>query len=204
MKLITSCRRNAGNGKLLPKEELIDNLKFSIFKFNKRPKPENKKRILIISCFSEFGCETIGLMYCIPKIIASNPGAYVVCVGWYGREYLYRHLVDEFWEIDESAMHLREFSNAFYNSSYNVKRLEKCLSDYGVVFKCSSMGQLCVSNLCDLCKKVWCSGDVSEGCPYCKSMKVQKGYLADVAYHRKFGVNVPRPSMKAQNEAKKY
>ena len=35
-------------------------------------------------------------------------------------------------------------------------------------------------------------------------MKVQKGYLADVAYHRKFGVNVPRPSIKAQNEAKKY
>lgn len=204
MKLISFCRRNPGNGKLLSKEVLIPSLKFTVFKFNKRPKPENVKRILIISCFSEFGCETIGLMYCIPKIISSNPGAYVICVGWYGREYLYRHLVDEFWEIEENAMNLREYSNAFYNSSFNIRRLEKCLENYGVVFKCANMGQLCVNNTCEICKKVWASDNVSTGCPSCYSQKIKKGYLADVAYHRKFAVQIPRPSMKVQNKAKDY
>jgi len=123
MNLITSCRRNPGDGVLLPKEILLLQAKFKVFKNNNRPKPENKKKILIVCCFSEFGCETIGLMYCIPKIIANNPGAYVICAGWYGREYLYRHLVDEFWEIEQSCMNLREYSNAFTNSSKNIKRI---------------------------------------------------------------------------------
>lgn len=204
MKLITSCRRNQGNGKLLDDEKLIDSINFSIYKFNNRLKPENKKKILIISCFAEFGCESIALLYCIPKIIANNPGAYVVCVGWYGREYLYRHLADEFWEIDESAMNLREYANAFTNSSQNIKRIEKVLGNYGVVFKCNSMGYLCVSNNCEICKKFFYSEDVSQGCPYCKSKKLSKGFFADVSYHRKFAVQIPRPSIKVQNLAKNY
>ena len=203
MKLIASCRRNSGNGKLLPKEILVSELKFKVFKFNKRQKPENKDRILIISCFSEFGCETVGLMYCIPKLLASNPGAYVICVGWYGREYLYRHLVDEFWEVDESAMHLREFANAFSNSSFNIKRLEKVLELYGHVVQVTRFGYMCVGNTCDVCKKFWFAGDVVV-CPSCYSKSVTKGILADIAYHKKFGVQVPRPSIKKQLVAKNY
>ena len=103
MKFLANCRRNPGDGKLLGKDKLLSELKFKIFKFNNRPKPQDIKRILIISCFSEFGCESIGLHYCIPKVISCNPGAYVICVGWHGRDYLYRHLVDEYWEIEEDV-----------------------------------------------------------------------------------------------------
>ena len=92
----------------------------------------------------------------------------------------------------------------FYNSSFNIRRLEKCLGNYGVVFKCANMGQLCVNNTCEICKKVWASDNVSTGCPSCYSQKIKKGYLADVAYHRKFAVHIPRPSMKVQNKAKDY
>lgn len=203
MKFFASCRRNLGNGELLAKEQLFSDVKFTVYKFNRRPKPENKDRILIISCFSEFGCETIGLMYCIPKLLASNPGAYVICVGWHGREYLYRHLVDEFWEIEEKFMIFREFTNAFTNTSRNIKKLERILEHYGNVIHVSRMGYMCVGNTCDVCKKFWFAGDVLI-CPNCFSQSVTKGILADVAYHRKFAVQVPRPSIKKQQIASKY
>jgi hypothetical protein len=202
MNLITSCRRNPGDGVLLPKEILLLQAKFKVFKNNNRPKPENKKKILIVCCFSEFGCETIGLMYCIPKIIANNPGAYVICAGWYGREYLYRHLVDEFWEIEQSCMNLREYSNAFTNSSKNIKRIEKNLEEHGSVFATNKMGYLCVVNTCELCKKTWCAAEVEKGCPSCFSENVVRGFLSDISHHRKFAVNVPRPSIKMQSKAR--
>jgi hypothetical protein len=203
MKFFSSCKRNMGNGELLEKEDLLTDLKFYVHKFNKRPRPENKDRILIISCFSEFGCETIGLMYCIPKLLASNPGAYVICVGWHGREYLYRHLSDEFWEVEEKAMQFRDCANAFSNTSRNIKKLEKMLEAYGNVTQVSRMGYMCVGNTCDICKKFWFAGDVVI-CPNCYSHSVTKGILADVSYHKKFAVQVPRPSIKKQEMAKKY
>jgi hypothetical protein len=204
MRLLTSCRRNQGDGKLLPREFLYNEINFRKYKFNNRPKPENINRILIITCFSEFGCETIGLMYCIPMLIANNPSAYVICVGWYGREYLYRHLVDEFWEIEESAMCLREYANAFINSSINIRRIEKSLDKYGMVFKGASLGYLCVGNTCEVCKKMWASADVDKGCPICHSMKVKKGFLSDVSNHRENAVKIPFPCQKVQERARKY
>lgn len=203
MKLITLCRRNPGDGKLLGNEVLLSEIKFRKFKFNNRPRPENIKRILIITCFTEFGCETVGLMYCIPEIIAQNLGAYVICVGWYGREYLYRHLVDEFWEIDESAMHLREYMNAFANVSKNIKRIEKKLEKHGMVFRGSGMGELCITNRCYVCNKIW-SGCQLEPCPYCNSQNIKYGYFSNVPYHRLSALQIPRPSIKKLEEAKLY
>lgn len=103
----------------------LDEVQFTIYKFNNRPKPVKKDRIVIISCFSEFGCETLGCMYCIPRLLRQHPGKYVIVMGWYGREYLYRHLVDEFWEIDESFMWLREYTRAFHHVSDNLKKTRR-------------------------------------------------------------------------------
>lgn len=204
MKLFSNCRRNPGDGKLLEREKILSEIKFKVFKFNNRPKPQDIRRILIITCFSEFGCESLGLSYCIPKVIAANPGAYVVCVGWYGREYLYRHLADEFWEIQEDAMFLREFTNAFISTSKNVKILEKSLSQFGMVFKGESLGNLCVQNTCQICQKVFGADDSEEPCPYCGSYQVEWGFLANVFHHKKFAVQVPRPSLKMLEKAKGY
>jgi hypothetical protein len=84
---------------LADEEPMVSDVSFNIFKFNNRPKPIDPKDILIICCFSEFGCETVGVMYCIPRLLQKYSGKYVICVGWYGRDYLYRHLADEFWEL---------------------------------------------------------------------------------------------------------
>ena len=66
------------------------NLTFNVHKFNGRSKPNEKKRILIISSFSEFGCETVSSLYVIPRIVQQHPGYYTVVAGWYGRSYMYR------------------------------------------------------------------------------------------------------------------
>jgi len=204
MHFFSKCKRIQGSGKLTDKELLHKEVKFKIFKFNSREKPRDKRRILIISCFCEFGCEALSLMYCIPKIIAKNPGAYVICAGWYGREYLYRHLVDEFWEIDESCMHLREYSNAFISKSKNLAAIEKKLKDHGAVYECASIGHICVGNVCTTCKKTFGSDDANARCPLCNSPLIERSLLADIPYHKKFAVAIPRPSIKKQEEAKKY
>ena len=127
MKFLKAQRRNLGDGRPLEKEVLLKDVEFKKFKFNNRPVPKDKNNILIITCFTEFGCETIGTMYCIPKVIEQNAGKYIICVGWYGREYLYRHLVDEFWELPESCQFLREFTMAFVHTSKNLSNIEKKL-----------------------------------------------------------------------------
>jgi len=204
MKFFSNCKRNPGDGKLLEREKIYSDIKFKVYKFNNRPKPTNIKRILIITCFSEFGCESIGLSYSIPKVISHNPGAYVICVGWYGREYLYRHLADEYWEIQEDAMFLREYSNAFVSVSKNFKKLEKELEKHGMVFKGEHLGNLCVQNTCQICKKIFGSDSCENPCPFCGSQQVEWGFLADVFHHRKFAVQVPRPSIRMMEKAKTY
>ena len=177
MKLVKTYRRNPGDGKPMAKEELVEEIKFHKHKFNNRPIPTDKSRILFITCFSEFGCESLALMYCIPKILQQNPGKYVICVGWYGREYLYRHLVDEYWEMHEEFQWLREFSQAFQHSSKNLERLETSLEQSGVVFKGSYMGRLCLGNTCLDCNHFW--GDESETCKCekCGSNNVDRSFV---------------------------
>lgn len=204
MKLVKAHRRNPGNGQPLPKEEKFDEIKFHKHKFNNRPMPTDKRRVLFITCFMEFGCESISLMYCIPKIIEKYSGCYVVCVGWYGREYLYRHLVDEFWEVREEFQWLREYTTAFNHTSKNLAKLETSLADLGHVYKSSTMGQICLGNTCRDCKFFWGEGGEDLACPTCKSKNLIKGLLNDVKYHKQFAVHVPRPNAKMLAEAKPY
>lgn len=204
MKLVKAHRRSPGSGEPLPKEKRIEEIKFHKYKFNNRPKPEDKKRILFITCFTEFGCESIALMYCIPKIISQYPGCYVVCVGWYGREYLYRHLVDEFWEMREEFQWLREYSMAFTHSSKNLEKLEISLADLGHLYKSSSMGQICLGNTCRECKHFWGESGEEIVCPICSSKDIEKGLLNDVQGNKKFAVPIPCPSNKVIVKAKSY
>lgn len=204
MKLVKAYRRNPGDGKPLAKEELVSEIKFHKHKFNNRIKPDDKRRILFITCFSEFGCESLALMYCIPKIIQQNPGAYVICVGWFGREYLYRHLVDEYWEMHEDFQWLRELSQAFQHTSKNLSKLEDSLKELGQVYKGANMGQICLGNTCLDCKHFW--GDESENakCEKCDSINIDRSLLANISHYKNFAVHVPHPNYQIQEQAKSY
>lgn len=204
MKLMKVYRRNPGDGKPVAKEKLANEIKFHKHNFNNRPLPKDKRRILFITCFSEFGCESIALMYCIPKIIQQNPGTYVICVGWFGREYLYRHLADEYWEMKEEFQWLREHTQAFQHTSKNLSRLEESLKELGQVYKGSNMGRICLGNTCIDCKHFWGDENEYSVCEKCGSDNIDRALLANISYFKKFAVHIPRPSIEVQNQAKSY
>jgi hypothetical protein len=133
-KLIKPIVRNSGNKIEIKEEPILDEINFNIIKFNNRERP-NKEKVIIVCAFSEFGCESLIPTFCLPSIINKKEGYYYIVVGWYGRKYLYQHLVDEYWEIKEEFMWLREYSKAFHHNSKNLKRIENSLSNNGIVLK---------------------------------------------------------------------
>lgn len=187
--------KNKDQNKLTRKNETkLDNILFHTYKFNGRPKPKKHDRIVIIACFSEFGCETLGCMYCIPRLLRQFPGQYIIAVGWHGREYLYRHLVDEFWEIDESHMWLRDYSRAFHHVSQNLKRLEESLTSYGTVIPSAALGKYLISNMCRTCGKFWQEWrKITHNCPACGSTVLVKSALTDTRGYKPTAKKIPKP-----------
>lgn len=183
----------AGDKKPVASEEIMTDLKFNVFKFNNRNKPEDKRQIVIVTNFSEFGCESIALMYCIPRVLQMYPGAYIIAVGWHGREYLYRHLVDEFWEIKEEYQWLREYSRAFISESKNIARLEKSLGEHGQVLSGAYFGHICLGNSCRSCKHFWGDGKWVDSCEKCGSEDIERSLFGDVIGHRQNAVPIPKP-----------
>lgn len=183
-------------------ETKLGSLTFTVHKFRHRPKP-SKRQILLICCFSEFGCETLGALYCIPRVLKRHRGYYVIVVGWYGREYLYRHLVDEYWELKEEFMWLRDYSRAFHHVSDNLKRAEEELGNYGTALPSAALGKFLVGNYCRTCGQFW--GDwinYAEGCPNCKSTVINRSFLTDTAAIRKTACRIPAPSSEKMAWAK--
>lgn len=168
---------------------------FYVHKFNNRPKPKDRNRIVIISCFSEFGCETIGVTHCIPRLMKMFPGKYVIAMGWYGRSYLYKHLVDEFWELDESHMHLRDRTFAFHHDSVNLKAIEEKAAHHGMVIPSVSLGRYAIGNYCKTCGHFWNEWRVATpNCPSCSSTNIQHSLFGSAEASRALGVPLPRPS----------
>lgn len=187
----------------LSSEQRLSDLSFVVHKLNHRPKPTKKDRIKIISCFSEFGCETVGVLYCIPRLLKRYPGAYIIAMGWHGREYLYRHLVDEFWELKEEYMWLRDTARAFHNISHNLKKLEEAATMYGDVVPCATMGKYAVCNMCRTCGKFWHEWKKqAEECPACKSTVLVRSVFTDIHKYKPQAKLVPRPSERLQEWAK--
>ena len=186
-------------------EEEIDEVGFRIFKFNHRPKPKKRDRILIISCFSEFGCETVGCMYCIPRLLKRYPGRYIIAMGWHGREYLYRHLVDEFWEIKEEHMWLREYVRAFHHMSDNLRKLEEAASAYGDVIPSAALGKFAVGSYCSTCGCFWQEWKKKvSSCPGCGSTVVTESLFSNPQKYKPQGVPIPQPSEEMKAWAKSF
>lgn len=203
MKLFKHRKRSPGSGVPLEDEKILPSIGFNKFKFSNKQPPDDKSKILFITCFSEFGCESIALLYCIPKIIQKFSPSYVVCVGWHGRDYLYRHLVDEFWAVKEEHQWLREYSLAFKSTSKNISNLEASLENLGSLYKGEMMGQICLGNTCRSCNNFWGESSHDCVCPLCKSSNIERGLLNDVKTHKKFAVNIPKPRQECLEQVKK-
>jgi hypothetical protein len=194
--------RNPGDKVPISAEEPFQDVGFKVHKFSVRPRPSDKNKVLLICCFSEFGCETMGVVYCIPRITKDRPRDYRIAVGWSGRSYMYRHLVDEFWELNEGHMWLREYSRAFHHESRNLARLEKSLKDHGTVVPSSYLGRIAISAKCFDCRlfypTVYANGSYDKShCIRCGSTNVLPPIMGDVAYWKPKAVRIPPPSMES-------
>jgi len=124
---------NAGDKVETELEEAEADIKFNIHQFTPRVRPD-KSKVIIFPAFSEFGCETLIPLYSIPELMRRKyQGYYSIVMGWYGREYLYKHLVDEFWEIKKEYQYLREYCRAIHHVSKNLKHVEKKAEEFGKV-----------------------------------------------------------------------
>jgi len=189
--------------KIIKDEVKLSKMMFNVYKLNHRPKPKKRNRIKIVSCFSEFGCETIGCLYCIPRLLRRYPGSYVIAMGWYGREYLYRHLVDEYWELKEENMWLREYTRAFHSISDNLKRLEEAAVVHGDVVPAAALGKYAVSNYCRTCGAYWNEWRVrSDECPHCKSTVLVKSIFTDIKENKPTARKIPKPRQEYLDWAK--
>lgn len=191
--------RNPGDKSPVEREERSEEVTFKVHKFSARPRPSDKSRINLICCFSEFGCETLGVVYCIPRIIRDRPSDYRIAVGWSGREYLYRHLVDEFWEMRPEHMWLREYARAFHHESKNLANTEEALKSYGRVVPSAYLGRVAISAKCFDCRlfynTVYEHGRYDgDKCLRCGSRNIVPPILGSVAYWKPKAVRLPRPS----------
>lgn len=184
-------------------EPLIENINFNIHKFSNRPRPNDKRNIRIFPCFSEFGCEIIAAIYCLPKLLQNKYiGKYTIVLGWHGRSYLYKHLVDEFWEINEEHQWLREHSRAFHHVSKNLKKVEKKAKDIGIVVD-GEIAQMAVFPTLTICpairNKKRCNGEITliksgQLCKKCGLIFHSPGIFNDVVQTKKEAVWLPSPS----------
>jgi hypothetical protein len=194
---------NPGDRSRIEFEPAAKNVNFTVHKFSDKPRPAPEDTV-VVSCFSEFGCEMLGPMYCLPAVREEFPGKYLVAAGWYGREYLYRHAADEFWELGEEHQYLRDACRAFHFESKNLERIEKHLSQYGTLFSAARMGNLAVGHKCWSCRSEWKSLENPDRCPQCNGTSLRKSLFSDVWETKKRAVPIPPPSPEKMEEARKY
>jgi len=180
------------------KEQKIDDFCFNIFKFTKRQK---SSKVLIITNFCELGVETLACMYSIPRLLEIFNSYYVILVGWSGRDYFYRHLVDEFWELKSENYWLKDSCNAFYHNSKNLDKLEIELKKYGILFKGHYLGNFLVSNVCKKCFNSW-KGE-SLICGKCGSNEITHP-LFDRVENKKFLRSIPKPKKETIDSVRKH
>ena len=185
-------------------QEKIVDISFNVHKFNKRPKPTDPNNILIMGCFSEFGCETVSVLYSIPRLMEQNLGKYIIVMGWYGREYLYRHLADEFWELKEEFQWLREHSRAFFHVSKNLEKLEKNVIKYGKVYPSQYLSIPVIMDNCH-CGHLWSNLEDDLGaCPKCGRTDFAKAIFKDVQFWKRLAIKLPLPTKEKLFRAKEY
>ncbi len=138
---------------MLIRQKTIDEFNYRVIKMNPRPRPERKGDILIVPMFSEFGCETMGVLYCLPELLRKRwSGKYIIILAWEGRDYLYRGLADEVWELAEEHQDLRQYCRAFHHNSLSLKRFEKEAGKNGTLIPIGTVSNVCIFPKMTNCK----------------------------------------------------
>ena len=137
-------------------------------------------------------------MYCLPKIIRDYPKKYIIIVGWHGREYLYRHLADEMWEVKEEHMWLKEYSRAFHHISKNLLMVERSLKSKGLVIPSAVAGQYAIGNRCKKCQTFF---DAKIKKCKCGSDDIEPSLFTSMLESKKQAVRIPIPT---NIDVKKY
>jgi hypothetical protein len=190
----------AGDYKLTKKEKILKNINFKKIIFNK---PKGNNNNLIVCCFSEFGCETVGIHYILPRIRQNNPDKRIIVVGWVGRSFLYSHLADEFWEIDADLMWLKDYSRAFHHESKNIKWVEKHLKKFGEVITSIELGNIALIGKCRSCKNVFGSDRVYKNCEHCNSDDLELSLFSDTPNTRNTYKSISYPRLSKIKKAGK-
>ena len=202
MSLLKGKCYNPGDKSVISNEPKIKDISFNIFNFSDRNLDKPK---VIISCFSEFGCESLGLMYQIPRLRRSFSGCRLIAAGWYGRAYLYKHLVDEYWEMKEEFQWLRDYCRAFHHQSQNLLKLEHCLNKQCKYYiSTRNLGSMAVGAECNACKNSWYSVNYENNCPKCGAVDIRQSLFGDVDEWKKTAIPIPTPSREKMEIAKTY
>jgi hypothetical protein len=124
-------------------------------------------------------------------------------MGWHGREYFYRHLVDEYWELKEEHMWLRDYTKAFHHNSKNLTKIEEEASKYGDVIPSAVLGKYAVANFCKTCGMFWHEWRKrTDCCPKCESTFIVRSIFTDIGEYRPQACHMPRPSDEMQEWAR--
>lgn len=162
------------DGKALTKERSENVLYFHKHLYNEKP----NKEILFIFCLVEFGCELLIPHYLLPPIRRANKDKKIVIIGWQGRDYLYKHLCDEFWELDEKHMWLRDMVRALHHNSKTIKKLELLLKKEGSVLPSFKFGNALLEATCLKCDTKFGSKNSKQVCPHCFSSDIKQSFFA--------------------------
>lgn len=201
---------NPGDRKETSSEKMLSEVSFHVHKFNNRPKPDDKRKIIFIPAFSEFSCETLLPLYAIPHLLNGKyKGYYTIVIGWYGRDFLYKHLVDEYWELKEEFQHLREYCRAIHHHSKNLKSFENELKKTGTFITATDLGWIFSYPKLLSCIKAKCNGRVAQfedyqRCQNCGCMFSPVGIFNKAKQAKKNAHWLPKSNSDRLNWAKKY
>ncbi len=163
---------------------LVKEKPLSLISFHKNIYRNKDCPTIYVIGFVEFGCETFFPLYVLPNIIKENPNHRIVFVGWKGREYFYKHLVDEYWELNDEYMWLRNYARAMNHESCNLKKVENYLSKIGIVINSDLVGNNLIEFMCLDCNYKSGSARHVRGCPSCGSGNLRQSLLSQQTYFR--------------------
>jgi hypothetical protein len=189
-KLILNKGYSNQDGFSFQEESIYKKLKFKRHIYNNKI----KRNTIFITTFVEFGCESFFPHYIVPEVASSNKEYHIVVVGWFGREFYYKHLVDEFWELDNEFGSLRNLSRALQHNSKTLFSLEKLLETYGVVIKSDTVAKNLFKYYCFDCKKTNENTRRANVCQSCLSKNIRQALFYDVERFHSLYKELPEPN----------
>jgi len=193
---------------MIKKEKVVTDFNYKIIKMTPRPRPERKGDVLIVSMLSEFGCETLGVLYCIPELLKNRwAGKYIIVLSWSGRDYLYKGLADEVWELSDEHQWLKQYCLAFHHVSRNLKRFEQEAAKEGTLIPVATVSNVCVFpklQSCPACKASMCYNEKNQVCGRCGRQFDPVGLFSDLSQARNKVRWIQEPSKEAFDRVKDF